>query len=692
LINSATRFATDDPLRHNPVVNFISRIMVMTEPLKQPDQWHLLLYADTDKPQTTSLAAAKVRIGREADNDIVLDDVQVSRYHLVLTRQDEQLFVEDLNTANGTLVNGEPLTEPSPLQPGDTIKIGQVTIRVERRSPAPPAPVEPEAAPVPVTAAPSRRGLFWLVGIGGLILLLLLLLGGGLLFWRLRASASRPAVAEASTPESLTLDVPQVTIVEGPASNSTLPVNQSVTIQAVASDPTGVARLELWVNNRKVDEVASQLAQNVHSMSVGFQWSSRMPGTYTLQVRAYNQQELAGFAPVATLTVVGDTPTPTPEPSPTITSTPTPTVTPPPPSPTPTFNPTPTTPPSPSPTPTPTVPSLILNVPALSVRAGPGLQYEVIGQVDRQNPPEIVGQVNLGQGTWFQIRYAGSPTGLGWVSGDASFSAAPALAAVPQVNPTVLPPTITPTPTSTPSSTPSPTATATSRPILRAPEDKTLLIVGNRSYANGTARLTLSGGKSVGGGLEIDPPPNGEIQLVLEPDYYHAVWSASWRGFARSVDFTAVPGKIMVMWIIPEEGHTMTEVYDELVLGNAPTVTPTATPMPVPEIATGPVAPEGKALLIVGNRSLANEHAVLTLTGGNFGGGEQFIVNSNTEIFLELLPADYRTIWTSPARGGFTAGREFSVTAGEVIFVWVIPEDKKVFMQFPGQPPFQSNN
>jgi hypothetical protein len=667
--------------------------MVMTEPVKQPDQWRLFIYADTDTPQSILITADKVRIGREADNDIVLDDVQVSRHHLVLARQGEQLLVEDLNTANGTVVNGKPLTEPTPLQPDDTIKLGQVIIRVERWSPAPPPPVAAETVPVvPVKAAPSRRGLFWLVGIG-LILLLLLLLGGGLLFLSRRVLNSRPAVVEAPTLEPLELDVPQVTIVQGPADNSTLPVNQSVTIQAIASDPTGVARLELWVNNRKVDEVASQLAPNAHSMSVGFQWSSRRPGSYTLQVRAYNNRELAGFAPVATLTVVDDDPpAPTLEPSPTFTITPAPTLTPVPPSPAPTSSPTSTVAPSPSPTPASTVPLLILNVPALSVRSGPGLQYEVIGQVSRQNPPEIVGQVNLGQGTWFQIRFAGSPTGLGWVSGDASFSAAPALTAVPQVNPTVLPPTVTPTPTSTPRPTLTPTATATSRPILRAPEDKTLLIVGNRSYANAPVRLTLSGGKSVGGGLEIDPPPNGEIQLVLEPDYYHAVWSASWRGFARSVDFTAVPGKIMVMWIVPEEGRTMTEVYDELVLGDAPTVTPTATPTPAPEIATGPVAPEGKALLIVGNRSLANEHAVLTLTGGNFGGGEQFIVNSNTEIFLELLPADYRTIWTSPARGGFTAGREFRVAAGEVIFVWVVPEDKLVFMQFPGQPPFQSNN
>jgi len=219
-----------------------------------------------------------------------------------------------------------------------------------------------------------------------------------------------------------------------------------------------------------------------------------------------------------------------------------------------------------------------------------------------------------------------------------------------------------------------------------------LLIVGNRSFINQSARLTLSGGKSVGGGLEIDPPPGGEVQVVLEPDFYRALWSAPYNSFTRGSDFTAVAGKVMVMWIVPEEGRTDTEIYDQLVIN--PTATPTAQPTSttVPPPGDKYVAPPGKGLLVVGNRSSANEFGVVTVTGGNFGGGKLFTLNANTETVLEVVPGTYRTVWSSPANGGVNAGRDFTVTAGEVIFGWIIPEDRTVFMQFPGQPVIQINN
>ena len=86
---------------------------------------------------------------------------------------------------------------------------------------------------------------------------------------------------------------------------------------------------------------------------------------------------------------------------------------------------------------------------------------------------------------------------------------------------------------------------------------------------------------------------------------------------------------------------------------------------------------------------LANEFAVVTVSGGSLGGGKQIILDANKEISLELLPGNYRTIWS---KSGFTAGREFPVSAGEVILGWIIPEDDEVFMQFPGQSPIQINN
>ena len=242
-----------------------------------------------------------------------------------------------------------------------------------------------------------------------------------------------------------------------------------------------------------------------------------------------------------------------------------------------------------------------------------------------------------------------------------------------------------------PTSPPPPTATATpTRAVIQAPPGKTLLIVSNRSHANKPALLTLSGGKSVGGGKEINVPAGAEVRLVLEPDFYRALWSSPFRSFVRGADFTAVPGKVMVMWIVPEDGLTNTEVYDELTIEGEATSTPTPPPTPTPApVINGYSAPPGKALLVVGNKSLVNQFALVTISGGSFGGGQQITLDANTEIPLELLAGDYRAIWSTP---GFTAGSDFSVTTGEVIQGWIIPETGQVFMQFPGQAARQINN
>jgi hypothetical protein len=211
---------------------------------------------------------------------------------------------------------------------------------------------------------------------------------------------------------------------------------------------------------------------------------------------------------------------------------------------------------------------LTLNIPAINVRAGPGTQYNQVGQLAQGNPVEIVGQADVGQGTWWQIPFASAPDGLGWVSADPSLVTASNGDSVPIVNAPALP-SPSPQPTATqspPTSTPVPTETVVvAGDVIRAPLGQTLLLVNNRSLQNQPALLTLSGGKSVGGGREIRVGPGAQERVILEPDFYRAQWSSTARGgFVLGADFTAVKDKIIVMWIVPEEGRTATEMYDQL--------------------------------------------------------------------------------------------------------------------------------
>lgn len=72
----------------------------------------------------------KITIGRDTGNDITLNDIHVSSYHAVITRYGENWQLQDLDSTNGTYVNGQLLTGPQSLRPGDQVRIGGVTFKV----------------------------------------------------------------------------------------------------------------------------------------------------------------------------------------------------------------------------------------------------------------------------------------------------------------------------------------------------------------------------------------------------------------------------------------------------------------------------------------------------------------------------------------------------------------------------------
>ncbi len=71
-------------------------------------------------------------IGRDAGNDISLQDEAASARHATLESEDGSWWIEDLGSTNGTLVNGVRIEKRERLRPGDEIGIGRVLLRLER--------------------------------------------------------------------------------------------------------------------------------------------------------------------------------------------------------------------------------------------------------------------------------------------------------------------------------------------------------------------------------------------------------------------------------------------------------------------------------------------------------------------------------------------------------------------------------
>ena len=109
-------------------------------------------------------------IGRRSENDGTLPLACVSRRHCRMTRTGEQVLVHDLDSHNGTYVNGTLVTNPLPIRNGDELKLGPCPFRVmvlrdtdviQALSPAPAEPGSASAIPAPRhdEAAVEKPGL-----------------------------------------------------------------------------------------------------------------------------------------------------------------------------------------------------------------------------------------------------------------------------------------------------------------------------------------------------------------------------------------------------------------------------------------------------------------------------------------------------------------------------------------------------
>jgi pSer/pThr/pTyr-binding forkhead associated (FHA) protein len=115
------------------------------------------------------LTKEKTTLGRRPYNDIVIDNLAVSGEHAVLQMSGSEVVLEDLNSTNGTYVNGKAVKK-QPLQNGDSIEVGKYKVKfvadeaanefdktmVVKARPATPAPA---FASAPALSASEQPGV-----------------------------------------------------------------------------------------------------------------------------------------------------------------------------------------------------------------------------------------------------------------------------------------------------------------------------------------------------------------------------------------------------------------------------------------------------------------------------------------------------------------------------------------------------
>jgi hypothetical protein len=134
------------------------------------DSFRLVVRRGPQPNQVYDLNKDIVTLGRDITNDITINDPEVSRHHMRLTRGAGGYTLEDLGSTNGTFVNGQRLTGARPLRDGDMIGLGEtVTLGYESGAGAQPgygpvdqgmpmtAPSSPVSRPAPSPYAPGGQ-------------------------------------------------------------------------------------------------------------------------------------------------------------------------------------------------------------------------------------------------------------------------------------------------------------------------------------------------------------------------------------------------------------------------------------------------------------------------------------------------------------------------------------------------------
>jgi hypothetical protein len=88
----------------------------------------IILTVDGTTLKEVPLTKERSTIGRRSNNDLVIDHVAISGEHAVIVAMNNDFFLEDLNSTNGTQVNGQPVKKHF-LQENDVINLAPYKIR-----------------------------------------------------------------------------------------------------------------------------------------------------------------------------------------------------------------------------------------------------------------------------------------------------------------------------------------------------------------------------------------------------------------------------------------------------------------------------------------------------------------------------------------------------------------------------------
>jgi pSer/pThr/pTyr-binding forkhead associated (FHA) protein len=95
------------------------------ETVEKPDDGATAFLVDLVSNRKIPITTPRCKVGRDDLNDIVISgDQSISRFHFVITKENNQYLVQDGKSRHGTFLNGNQIKDPEPIHDGDVLKVG----------------------------------------------------------------------------------------------------------------------------------------------------------------------------------------------------------------------------------------------------------------------------------------------------------------------------------------------------------------------------------------------------------------------------------------------------------------------------------------------------------------------------------------------------------------------------------------
>lgn len=116
----------------------------------------LTVISGSFKGKKFELTQPVTRIGRREGNDWVLAEPSISGTHCEISKTGTSYYVKDLGSTNGTRVNGEVITSPTPLFKNDILMFGDVSLEVDGDDMTATQKIDPSSIPRTTIVIPQK--------------------------------------------------------------------------------------------------------------------------------------------------------------------------------------------------------------------------------------------------------------------------------------------------------------------------------------------------------------------------------------------------------------------------------------------------------------------------------------------------------------------------------------------------------